>query len=268
MNASNLTNSTYLQTEQYKDASNFNARLQLHQRFSLNKTDLHRWVFDQLDVSQTGKILELGCGPGQLWRQNRERLRPDWTIVLSDFSPGMLQEAQRQLRSCNHPFAWLTADAQHIPLAEASVDAIIANHMLYHIPDLPRCLLEIQRVLKTGGRLYAVTNGTRHMQQIREWYQRFGGPDEAGDATAELTFHLGNGQALLSPWMTDVSLKCFDDALVVPEAEPLLAYMGSGMRYRFAPHQAGPLRAFLEQEIAQQGSVRIDKDVGMFEAVR
>ncbi len=42
MNASNLTYATYLLNDQYKDASNFNARLQLHERFSLNPTGLHR----------------------------------------------------------------------------------------------------------------------------------------------------------------------------------------------------------------------------------
>ncbi|WP_179137980.1 class I SAM-dependent methyltransferase [Candidatus Entotheonella palauensis] len=268
MSASNLTNQAYLQNDQYKDASNFNARLQLHERYSLNKEGLHRWVFEQLDVPQTCRILELGCGAGELWWQNRERLPPDWAIVLSDFSPGMLHEAQHKLRPCNHLFTWLTADAQQIPLTDASVDAIIANHMLYHVPDLPRCMAEIHRVLKPGGRLYAVTNGARHLQQLGELYQRFGSREKRDDATAGLTFHLGNGEAHLAPWMTEVHLKRFDDALVVDEAEPVLAYMCSGLRYQVEPDRVGPLRAFLEQEIARHGAIRVDKDVGMFEAIR
>ncbi len=172
MSSSKLTDSTYLQNDQYKNASNCNARLDLHQHYSLNQAGLHRWVFDQLDLLHTCRILELGCGAGQLWWQNRDRLPADWTIALSDFSPGMRQEAQRKLRACNHPFVWLTADAQRLPLADASVDAVIANHMLYHVPDLPRCLAEIQRVLRPGGRLYATTNGARHLHQLRELHQR------------------------------------------------------------------------------------------------
>ncbi len=250
----------------YKDATNLNARIQLHQRFSLNRTGLHRWVVDQLQVPPSCRILDLGCGPGLLWWHNRERLSPHWTMILSDFSAGMLSEAQHQLRACPHPFDWLMADAQQLPLAEASVDVVVANHMLYHVPNLPHCLAEIQRVLRPGGRLYAVTNGARHLQQIREWQQRFG----EGDAmeTTELTFNLDNGQSHLSPWMTEVRLKRFEDALVVNEVEPILAYMGSGLSYRVAPDQVGSFRTFLEREIARHGAVRIDKDTGMFEAIR
>ncbi|ETW95150.1 MAG: hypothetical protein ETSY1_31800 [Candidatus Entotheonella factor] len=268
MSTSNLTNSRYLQNDQYKDASNLNARLYLHQRYSTNQQGLHRWVFDQLAVPPTSRILELGCGAGELWWQNRERLPLGWAILLSDFSPGMLQEAQRKLRPCSRSFGWLMADAQQIPLADASVDAVMANHMLYHVPDLPRCMAEIQRVLKPGGRLYAATNGPRHLQQLRELHQRFGNREQAPDATLGLVFHLGNGEAHLAPWMTEVSLKRFDDALVVDEAEPLLAYMCSGLRYQVEPDQIESLRAFLEQEIAQHGAIRVEKDVGMFEAIR
>ncbi len=220
MNASNLTNATYLLNDQYKDASNFNARLQLHERFSLNPTRLHRWVFDQLRMPSTCRILELGCGTGQLGWHNRERLTPNWTIILSDFASGMLQAAQRQLQPCPHPFVWLRADAQQLPLAKASVDAIIANHMLYHVPHLPHCLAEIQRVLRPGGRLYAATNGARHLQQIRALHQRFGRRQNVGETTGELAFDLSNGQTHLEPWMTEVRLKRFDDALVVDEVEP------------------------------------------------
>ncbi len=186
---------------------------------------------------------------------------------MSDFASGMLQAAQRQLQPCPHPFVWLRADAQQLPLAKASVDAIIANHMLYHVPHLPHCLAEIQRVLRPGGRLYAATNGARHLQQLRALHQRFGRRQNVGETTGELAFDLSNGQTHLEPWMTEVRLKRFDDALVVDEVEPLLAYMCSGLRYH-EPHGVGPLRAFLEQEIARHGAIRIDKDIGMFEAIR
>lgn len=268
MTPSNLTDQAYLQTDQYKDASNLNARIQLHQRFSVNKEGLHRWVFDQLDLPPTSRILELGCGSGQLWWENRDRLPPDWTLVLSDFSAGILQEARHKLRPYNHPFAWLAADAQMIPLADASVDAVIANHMLYHVPDLPRCLAEIQRVLRPRGRLYAVTNGSRHLHQIRDLHRRFGEQHDVGEITEELTFRLENGPAHLTPWMSEVSVKRFDDALVVPEVDPMLAYMCSGLRYQVDSHQVGPLRTFLEQEIARNGAIHVDKDTGMFVAIR
>src|SRR5450759_51077 len=95
---SELTDPTYLVGEQYKDATNLNARIQLHQRFSTNKYDWQRWVFDHLSIPHNGRILEIGCGPGELWHRNRERIPEHWDITLSDLSPGMLREAQHNLQ--------------------------------------------------------------------------------------------------------------------------------------------------------------------------
>jgi ubiquinone/menaquinone biosynthesis C-methylase UbiE len=91
---SQISNQNYLLHDQYKDSSNFSARVELHRRFSTNKYGWHRWVFDHIKAAPDSNVLELGCGPGLLWRANRDRIPDDWHITLSDFSPGMLQEAR------------------------------------------------------------------------------------------------------------------------------------------------------------------------------
>jgi len=55
---------------QYQNAKNLNARIQLHQRFSTNKYGWHRWVFDQFSFPPQSRILELGCGSGELWLES------------------------------------------------------------------------------------------------------------------------------------------------------------------------------------------------------
>jgi len=52
-----------------------------------------QWVFDQFNLAAKSRILEVGCGPGLLWLQNVARIPEGWDITLSDFSPGMLDEA-------------------------------------------------------------------------------------------------------------------------------------------------------------------------------
>ena len=71
---SKLSDQDYLLTDQYRNASNLNARIQLHVRFSTNKYSWMRWVFDQLDLPPHCHILELGCGSGELWRKNMQRI--------------------------------------------------------------------------------------------------------------------------------------------------------------------------------------------------
>lgn len=61
---------------QYGDPTNLNARIALPERFSTNRSDLHRWLFDQLDFPPRARVLELGCGPGTLWTKHLDRVPP------------------------------------------------------------------------------------------------------------------------------------------------------------------------------------------------
>ena len=89
-----MTDRHYLE-KQYKDASNVDVRISLHQRFSVNKVGWHPWVFDHFELPHRCRILELGCGPGYLWLDNLDRIPTGWEITLSDFSAGMLEATRR-----------------------------------------------------------------------------------------------------------------------------------------------------------------------------
>src|SRR5438874_2293283 len=102
-----------LREVQYRDDSNLNARIELHRRFTTDPVGFHRWVFQQLDLPADAWVLEVGCGPGHLWAANRERVPAGWTVVLSDFSPGMIASARRRLGGDRHQF--VVADAEALP---------------------------------------------------------------------------------------------------------------------------------------------------------
>src|SRR5579859_7250150 len=103
-------NQTHLLNHQYHDASNLNARMALHARFSVNGYGWHRWVFDQFYLPPQARLLELGCGPGTLWAKNHDRIPKGWNILLSDFSAGMLEEARYNLEGVSHPFEFQRFD--------------------------------------------------------------------------------------------------------------------------------------------------------------
>lgn len=81
-----LSDQTYLLNEQYKDASNFNARFQLHERFSVNQYGWLPWVFDHIRLPEEARILELGCGPGRLWQKNLHRIPAGWDVTLKNLA--------------------------------------------------------------------------------------------------------------------------------------------------------------------------------------
>src|SRR6266540_2030765 len=112
-NVTQLNDNTYVK-QQYRDSSNLDARIALHQRFSVNQYGWQCWVFDQLRLSEGVRILELGCGPGSLWQANADRLTPQVRMTLTDYSAGMLAQARTRLQGVVHA-AYRVVDAQNIP---------------------------------------------------------------------------------------------------------------------------------------------------------
>ena len=254
---------------QYRDASNLGARVALHERFSTNGHPWQRWVFDRFDLPADARVLEVGCGPGSLWAENLDRLPEGWTVTLTDASPGMIREARNRLG--DERFRYGPADAQALPFESGAFDAVVANHVLYHVPDRGRALSEMARVLGTAGVLYAATNGCNHNREMGRMLRVLfpARPDDHYYQT-HVGFSLENGREQLSRGFASVRLLRREDSLWVTEVRPLLDYLLSGT----AAHAAGrdgevaALAKVLERELASRGGIRVAKDTGMFEARR
>jgi ubiquinone/menaquinone biosynthesis C-methylase UbiE len=263
----NISDPEYV-SEQYRDESNLNARIQLHDRFSINKYGWFPWVFDQLNLPPESHILQLGGGTGLLWLENLNRVPRGWDITLSDLSPGMLQEAQRNLHDRQRHFEFAVIDAEAVPFEDASFDTVIANHMLYHVPDRTRALLEIRRVLRPGGRFYASTIGQSHLRELDELVHRFDPSADPWGADFADSFLLENGLDQLSEWFSSVTLYRYEDDLVITEARPLVAYVLSGAAESVLADRELEFIEFVEQELALHDAIYVTKDSGMFEAFR
>lgn len=252
-------------THQYQDESNLNSRVRLHQRFSVNQVGWHRWVFDQFDLSPDCRLLELGCGTGDLWLENLGRVPTGWEITLSDFSKGMVRNARSRFNQYPN-FCFVVIDAQSIPFSCGSFGAVIANHMLYHLPGLSGGLSEIQRVLNHKGRFYASTIGERHLEEISDLIGRFDPQLASWGVRKPDSFTLENGETQLRRWFTEVQLHRYYDSLVVTEAKPFVDYILSG-RLNLSADRRNNLTRFVESELRSNGGkLHITKDSGVFES--
>jgi SAM-dependent methyltransferase len=260
-----INDQDYLREAQYKDASNLNARIRLHVEFSTNKYGWFRWVFDQFVLTARAQVLELGCGPGDLWIENTDRIPKGWQLTLSDFSPGMLDQAREKLSVLSHPYNFELIDAQSIPYGEDQFDIVIANHFLYHVPERSKAISEIRRVLKPEGRFYSTTIGVNHMLELPALVARFDPENGAFLKSGDIPFNMENGEAQIRKYFSKVEERRYQDDLCVSDADVLVDYILSGMRLGLDASRRDELSAFLHQEMAANGGqINIQKDSGMF----
>jgi SAM-dependent methyltransferase len=91
-------------------------------------------------------ILEVGCSSGFLLRELREAF-PQALVVGADYVRGPLQ----RLAETSPGTPLLHFDLTACPLADASVDAIVALNVLEHIPDDGAAIRQMRRILRPGG---------------------------------------------------------------------------------------------------------------------
>jgi ubiquinone/menaquinone biosynthesis C-methylase UbiE len=265
---SKFTDQQYLKSDQYRDPSNLDARVVIHQRFSTNPYGWFKWVFDTLlKLPVNARILELGCGHGLLWKENAGRIPIGWDLTLSDLSSGMLDAAWRNLVVTGRAFQFKEIDAQAIPFEDETFDAVIANHMLYHVPDRTKAIAEIKRVLKPGGHLIATTVGENHMKEMLGWYARVH-VSKIWESFAN-PFTLEDGLEQLKPYFPQVSLSRYEDNLEITEIEPIMAYIHSGMRVsELSQAELENLQDELQRKLKENGRIFVSKDSGLFEAIK
>ncbi len=109
-----------------------------------------RWRRELWGSVPAGRILEIGVGTGK----NMPYYPAGAEIVAIDFSPKMLERAERRARRLGAPVSLHLMDAQALGFPDASFDAAVATFVFCSVPDPVLGLSEARRVLKPGGRLY------------------------------------------------------------------------------------------------------------------
>jgi SAM-dependent methyltransferase len=267
MSASNTNtwrDDRYLRNVQYADSKKLAARANIHAKYG--RGDWFSWLASQPDWPSDGDVLEVGCGAGWFWAEAAPYLSPDLRIQLTDISPGMVKQAVIRARENAHwnQVQGCVAHASHLPFPDASFDAVLASHMLYHVADPREALAQMARVLRSKGIAVIATNGISNMRELFDLRRSvFGG--RHGDQLSA-AFALENGRPMVEAVFATVELRKYADELVCTDPQDIIDYLTSSPPGDGA--SASQIRALHETVAAafakSNRNFTVTKDVGVF----
>jgi ubiquinone/menaquinone biosynthesis C-methylase UbiE len=116
-----------------------------------------------------GRVLEIGIGSGLNLSLYGLTVRE---VIGLDPSPELLLMARARAATAPVPVKLLEASAEAMPLDSASIDTVVTTWTLCTIPDAPRALREMRRVLRPGGALLFVEHGRAPEPGVAHWQDR------------------------------------------------------------------------------------------------
>jgi demethylmenaquinone methyltransferase / 2-methoxy-6-polyprenyl-1,4-benzoquinol methylase len=137
---------------------------------------LHRvWKSYTVAVAQCkegDRVLDIAAGTGDLTRAFAKRVGARGLVVHSDINEAMLRRGRERLEDEGLLVPSLLADAQALPLPDASFDVISVAFGLRNMTNKELALAEMARVLKPGGRLLVLefSKVTAPLAPVYDWY--------------------------------------------------------------------------------------------------
>jgi 2-polyprenyl-3-methyl-5-hydroxy-6-metoxy-1,4-benzoquinol methylase len=257
----------YLRDVQYRDPSRLTARANLHARYSTAAEPWFPWLAGQIPWPADADVLEVGCGAGWLWEEAAAVL-PGLRLTLTDLAPAMVETAAARVEALEQ-FTVADAreaDAQNLPFAAASFDVVLANHMLFHLPEPATGVAELARTCRPDGVVVAATNGARHVRELGAIrHAVFGAP--VVDPTVAV-FGVESGEPLLRHHFEQVEWRPYPDELACTDPEDVFAFLASAPPVEDATEdQLRAVRDLVDQHFEDgDGVFRISKDAGVFVA--
>lgn len=241
---------------QYADDEKLRVRIEMHQRYSENRVPFLQWLLAVVTAQAGQRLLDVGSGPGQMHAD-----LSGVTVTALDLSAGMLAKVKVPA---------VQADAQHLPFADASFERVMANHVLYHVPDMAQAMREMRRVARPGGRVVITTNSRTTMRPLFEMADAVAKElGVEGYQTVALRFGLEDIDLVRSVFST-ARVEVFEDAFRFLSPEPVLAYVASMWIDYLDPDKRAEFLRRIEERVSavieREGVFRVPKRTGSFVA--
>lgn len=194
-------------------------------------------AFEAVAELRPARLLEVGCGEGEFAERIAREVGAE--VIALDLSAHMVERARARGVDAR------VGDVQELSFDDGEFGVVVANWMLYHVPDLDRGIAELARVLRPGGRLVAATFGEDNLRELWLLLGETGAPPHP--------FSRENGEDALRRHFARVERRDAQAEVIFPNAEALRRYVGASIRRRHlvdrVPDLDRPFRARSSQAV-------------------
>jgi SAM-dependent methyltransferase len=179
-------------------------------------------AFDTVAEARPKRLLDVGCGPGDVTQRFVDELRTDVCAV--DISERMVDLAKARGLDAQ------VADVEHLPFAADDFDCVFAAWVLYHVPGLEQAIAECARVLRPDGRFVATCYRDDNFSELWKLI------DDGAEPVEPLSFNSENGGDLLGKRFARVERRDVEATLIFPTTESVREFVASTIdRAHLAP---------------------------------
>ena len=124
------------------------------------------------NVKSGQKVLDIAGGTGDLALAFAPKVGSTGQVVHTDINEAMLREGRNRQLDAGVSLPTLACDAEHLPFADAYFDVITVAFGLRNMTHKDAALLEMNRVLKPGGKLLVLefSKVAKPLEKIYDWY--------------------------------------------------------------------------------------------------
>jgi ubiquinone/menaquinone biosynthesis C-methylase UbiE len=258
--------------KQYGTVDKLSARIRLNRECGEQKEDWYCWAYAQMSerLPLEARVIEFGAGKGDLWWRNEEAVKNrHWDVMVTDSSPGMIEGARATCGDYSGFAFQLQNGDEPFPQQSATMTAVVANHVLYHLKRPAQFLKEASRILKADGYLFASVTGADHLKEMYDVFAEFDADFGSVRNASEYRIFGKEGEREFSPHFSSIRWDDHPDALVIREEHlPLLieyVLSWNGSEQIMKRHSVASLKDYLKEKLQEKGgSFRFERREGIY----